>query len=217
VDGEDWQGELGALIDRAAAVEGRDVVAAVLRGHSERLFEDTGMPSVVVAVPVLGAVTTGTGWVGVLLAPERPPAVLAAGTLGTLAELARESADVAIAAIGTSTELADVERRERGGQVEALSTVVEVIEVDPVARFTKMAEGRVRTGREGTGATEGTEGAAERRALLASTGLTPPAWFRGSGFREEDLLDACAAAWTAVRRLHGDAECVSLPSTTLWV
>jgi hypothetical protein len=208
VDEADWQGELRALIDRAVAADGQDAVAAALRDHTQRLSGGAGISPIVVAVPVLGAVATATGWVGVLLAPERPPAVLAAGTLGALVELARGSAELAIAAIGASSELPD---RERVGQVEALSTVVEVIEVDPVASFTKIAADPLRTDREST------EGVAERRALLASTGLRPPAWFRGSDFREQDLLDACAAAWTAVRRLHGDAECVSGRSPVLWV
>jgi predicted RNase H-like nuclease len=53
------------------------------------------------------------------------------------------------------------------------------------------------------------DGVRARRALLDRTGLTPPAWFRGAGFGEDDLLDACAAAWTAVRHARGEAE--SLP------
>jgi hypothetical protein len=213
VDGADWQGELRALIDLAVAAEGQEAVAAALRGHTERLSEDAGLATVV-AVPVLGAVAARTGWVGVLLAPERPPAVLAAGTLGALAELARESAELAIAAIGRSSgvvDVVDVAGREWGGQVQALSMVAEVIEVDPVASFTKMAGHPPRTDRESA------EGAVERRRLLTGTGLTPPAWFRGSGFTDADLLDACAAAWTAVRRVHDDAEPVTGRSRTIWV
>jgi predicted RNase H-like nuclease len=33
-----------------------------------------------------------------------------------------------------------------------------------------------------------------------------PPWFRGAGFGEDDLLDACAAAWTAVRHSRGLSE-----------
>ena len=37
-----------------------------------------------------------------------------------------------------------------------------------------------------------------RRESLAAHGIVAPPWFRGAGFGEDDLLDACAAAWTAV-------------------
>jgi predicted RNase H-like nuclease len=50
------------------------------------------------------------------------------------------------------------------------------------------------------------EGVAERRRVLAAHGLAAPAWFRGGGFAEDDLLDACAAVWTAARHLAGEAE-----------
>ena len=33
-----------------------------------------------------------------------------------------------------------------------------------------------------------------------------PPWFRGAGFGEDDLLDACAVAWTAVRHALGVSE-----------
>ena len=37
-----------------------------------------------------------------------------------------------------------------------------------------------------------------RRESLAAHGIAAPPWFRGAGFGEGDLLDACTAAWTAV-------------------
>jgi predicted RNase H-like nuclease len=36
--------------------------------------------------------------------------------------------------------------------------------------------------------------------------VVAPAWFRGAGFGEDDLLDACAVAWTAVRHALGVSE-----------
>lgn len=50
------------------------------------------------------------------------------------------------------------------------------------------------------------EGVALRRQVLARAGLVAPAWFSGAGFAEDDLLDACAAVWSAVRRAAGTAE-----------
>jgi len=200
VSGADWRDDLRSLVDRAAAAEGRARVAELLRSESERLSGQTDVPRLLIDAPVLGAVPVGGGWVGVLLAPEAPPAVLAARTPGALVELARASADLAVVATGQPS----------GGEVAALATVVEVIEVDPSASFSRLAGGPLRTAR-------GEEGAAERRALLTRAGLVPPAWFRGSGFGEDDLLDACAAAWTAVRRASGLAEQAEGRATTTWV
>jgi predicted RNase H-like nuclease len=80
---------------------------------------------------------------------------------------------------------------------------VDVIEVHPELSFARMAGGPVLASKKKP------EGVDARRAVLAGAGLVPPAWFRGSEFGEDDLLDACAAAWSAVRRARGDAE--SLP------
>jgi predicted RNase H-like nuclease len=52
-------------------------------------------------------------------------------------------------------------------------------------------------------------GAAARRTALRSTGLEPPAYVRGQGYAADDLLDACAVAWTAARYAAGPA--YSLP------
>jgi predicted RNase H-like nuclease len=53
------------------------------------------------------------------------------------------------------------------------------------------------------------EGSAARRAALRSVGLDPPAYHRGQGYAADDLLDACAVAWTAARYAAGTA--YSLP------
>jgi predicted RNase H-like nuclease/GrpB-like predicted nucleotidyltransferase (UPF0157 family) len=48
-----------------------------------------------------------------------------------------------------------------------------------------------------------------RRAALRRAGLEPPAYLRGHGYGPDDLLDACAVAWTARRYAAGTA--FSLP------
>jgi predicted RNase H-like nuclease len=78
-----------------------------------------------------------------------------------------------------------------------------VIEVEPELCFARLAESPI------LAAKRTDEGVALRREALARTGLVPPPWYSGSGFAEHDLLDACAALWTAVRHLDGHAE--SLP------
>jgi predicted RNase H-like nuclease len=80
---------------------------------------------------------------------------------------------------------------------------VDVIEVHPELSFARMSGAPILVGKKDS------DGVHARRVALALAGITPPAWFRGSGFGEDDLLDACAAAWTAARFARGDAE--SLP------
>lgn len=48
-----------------------------------------------------------------------------------------------------------------------------------------------------------------RRAALLGAGLEPPAYLPGGGYGPDDLLDACAVAWTARRYATGTAS--SLP------
>ena len=77
----------------------------------------------------------------------------------------------------------------------------EVIEVHPEVSFARMAGRPMRTKKD-------LEGVLDRRRALTAAGLVAPPWFRGSGFAEDDLLDACAAAWTAVRHSQGAAVCL---------
>jgi predicted RNase H-like nuclease len=79
---------------------------------------------------------------------------------------------------------------------------VEVVEAHPELSFARM------TGAPLPSRKLDPEGIRARRAALEAAGLAAPAWFRGSGFGEHDLLDACAVAWTAHRRAHGLAECL---------
>ena len=80
-----------------------------------------------------------------------------------------------------------------------------VIEVHPELAFARMAGAPLLPGKRTT------EGVQARRAALHSVGLTPPGWFRGSPFAEDDLLDACAAAWSGWRHSVGRAECFPEP------
>lgn len=80
---------------------------------------------------------------------------------------------------------------------------VEVIEVHPEVSFAALAGAPLATRKKDPA------GAAARRAALAAVGFTAPPFYRGAGFAEDDLLDACAAAWTAARHARGLSE--SLP------
>lgn len=76
----------------------------------------------------------------------------------------------------------------------------EVIEVHPELSFARMAGAPILARKKDEA------GVRARREALDAHGVLAPAWFRGSGFAEDDLLDACAAAWSAVRHSLGLAE-----------
>ena len=82
---------------------------------------------------------------------------------------------------------------------------VAVIEVHPEVSFTRMAGAPLLARKKDA------DGVAARRAALASRGIVAPHRFRGASFGEDDLLDACAAAWSAVRHSLGVSE--SFPAT----
>lgn len=73
-----------------------------------------------------------------------------------------------------------------------------VVEVHPEASFTQMAGAPAATGKRSA------EGAAERRQALSRAGVGVPSTLP-TGVAVDDLLDACAAAWTAHRVKTGAA------------
>ncbi len=75
-----------------------------------------------------------------------------------------------------------------------------VIEVHPEVSFARMAGAPLLARKKDA------DGVRARRQALAAHGIVAPAWFRGAGFGEDDLLDACAVAWTAVRHVLGVSE-----------
>ncbi|MBO9522910.1 MAG: DUF429 domain-containing protein [Nocardioidaceae bacterium] len=216
----------------------------------------------VVTSPVMGVDACAAGWVGVVLRPDLPPAVLVSATTAGLLDLARETGPVSVMAVDIpiglpddSARLADALARaavpgkgssvfttltraaylaasyeearaanlaatngERSASAQAhalrgkilevdawlrTEPAVEVIEVHPEVSFARIAGAPLATRKKDAA------GAAERWTALAAVGFTAPPYYRGSGFAEDDLLDACAAAWTAARYARGAAE--SLP------
>ncbi|MBS2937144.1 DUF429 domain-containing protein [Nocardioides sp. J2M5] len=75
-----------------------------------------------------------------------------------------------------------------------------VVEVHPELSFARMAGAPIAASKKDAA------GVADRREALAAHGIVAPPWFRGAGFGEDDLLDACAAAWSAVRHALGVSE-----------
>lgn len=80
---------------------------------------------------------------------------------------------------------------------------VSVIEVHPEVSFAAM------TGAPITSNKKTDEGRAERLTALAAAGIARPSVLQGQGYAADDVLDACAVAWTAARRANGLAR--SLP------
>lgn len=80
---------------------------------------------------------------------------------------------------------------------------VSVIEVHPELSFATM------TGAPLASPKRTDDGRAERLAALAAAGVARPSVLEGQGYAADDVLDACAAAWTAARRASGLAH--SLP------
>ena len=75
---------------------------------------------------------------------------------------------------------------------------VDVIEVHPEVSFATMA-GAPLPGKRTA------EGQQARLDALAAAGIARPSVLRGSGYAADDVLDACAVAWSAHRRATGDA------------
>jgi predicted RNase H-like nuclease len=256
---DDWRGRLAGLLDEGAAAFGPGAVRTALAAELDRWSDTPETAPLVVDVPVLGVDACRAGWVGVLLTPERPAAVLAGATITALVELARESADPMVVAIDIPIGLPDsgprqadgLARRELPGKASSVfSTLtrsayeaetyadarernrtatdgtrsasaqayalgpkilevdawvrarpgVAVIEVHPELSFARMSGAPIGVGKKDSA------GVQARRDALARAGMTPPGWFNGSGFGEDDLLDACAAAWSAVRFARHEAE-----------
>lgn len=81
---------------------------------------------------------------------------------------------------------------------------VPVLEVHPEVSFTALGADTVLPKRTAAGA-------ATRRGALARAGLRPPPPPYGPGVGADDVLDACAVAWTARRWQRGEARCLPDP------
>ena len=107
VNADDWRRRLAGLLAEGVESHGRDQVRVALLAELDAIAGPPGPAPLVVEVPVLGVDACRTGWVGVLLTPDRPPAVLAGATITALVELARESATPAVVAIDIPIGLPD--------------------------------------------------------------------------------------------------------------
>ena len=85
---------------------------------------------------------------------------------------------------------------------------VAVLEVHPELSFAVMAGAPVLAKKKTD------EGRTARLAALAAAGIASPSVLKGDGYAADDVLDACAAAWTAARRTNGLARSLPAPPET---
>ncbi len=83
-----------------------------------------------------------------------------------------------------------------------------IVEVHPEVSFAAMDVASV------VPAKRTAAGADSRAGALRAAGIEPPAYVRGQGYAANDLLDACAVAWTAARVATGEAETLPAPPET---
>ncbi len=93
---------------------------------------------------------------------------------------------------GLRHKILEVDAWVRGG------VPVRVVEVHPETSFAVLLGEPVAEGKKTP------EGRQARRTALRDAGIEPPERPRG-GVGEDDLLDACAVAWTAARVVRGEA------------
>ena len=77
---------------------------------------------------------------------------------------------------------------------------VTVLEVHPEVSFAVMAGAPILASKKTV------EGRAERLAALAAAGIPRPSVLEGQGYAADDVIDACAVAWSAARHTVGLAQ-----------
>lgn len=85
---------------------------------------------------------------------------------------------------------------------------VRVLEAHPELCFATMTGAPIAAGKKTD------EGRAARLAALREAGLASPSVLSGNGYAADDVLDACAAAWTAARWVDGEARPLPDPPET---
>ena len=178
--------EIGGLVEEAAA----DGPLAVIAVDIPIGLPDTGRRQ----ADVLARKAVGPLWPSVFMTPVRP--ALEAPDYATATDLSRRLAGEGISrqAFALQAKILQVDRWVR-------TTPHRVVEVHPEASFAGLA-GTALQSRKSCWA-----GTALRRRLLAGAGIGLPddLGLAGEKAAVDDVLDAAAAAWTAVRVLRGQA------------
>lgn len=209
----------GGAAGRAQVEEAFSALATTLERLGDALRATGGdgsqpLPPLEVTVPVLGVDACEAGWVGAILEPGAPrPRIAVAATIADLVETVRQSLDIQAVAIALPEETPSHAASGRSTVpeidvwVRSRPTVL-VLGAHPDVSFTAMTGAPIVAGKETD------EGRVARLAALRAAGLASPSVLHGSGYAAHDVLDACAAAWTAARRMNGEAHPAPDPSRT---
>ena len=178
--------EIGGLVEEAAAGGPLAVIAVDIPIG----LPDTGRRQ----ADILTRKAVGLLWPSVFMTPVRP--ALEAPDYATASDLSRRLAGEGISrqAFAPQLKILQVDLWVR-------ETPHRVVEVHPEASFAELAGAPLRS-RKSSWA-----GTVLRRRLLAGTGISLPddLGLAGEKAAVDDVLDAAAAAWTAVRVLRGQA------------
>lgn len=186
VNSDDWQRRLADVLAEGVEAQGPEAVRAALVAEIAALGATSAPAQLVVDVPVLGVGDCAAGWVAVLLRPSGPATVHVGRSIAALVEQVREAGDLAVVAVGPRVDSSAPKIAEADAWVRTRPTV-SVLGIRA--------------------------GVPARRTDLEAAGLVPPGWYAGSGFDEEDLLEACAAALVAARYTAGEADALA----SIWV
>jgi predicted RNase H-like nuclease len=184
--------EIDGLVEEAAAGGPVAVVAVDIPIG----LPDTGRRQ----ADVLARKAVGPRWPSVFMTPVRP--ALEAADYATAADLSRRLSGEGISsqAFALQAKILQVDRWVR-------DTPHRVVEVHPEASFAELARAALQS-RKSSWA-----GAILRRRLLAGAGINLPddLGLAGEKAAVDDVLDAAAAAWTALRVLRGQARSTPSP------
>jgi predicted RNase H-like nuclease/NTP pyrophosphatase (non-canonical NTP hydrolase) len=201
-------GWVGAVLEPDAP-RPRVVVAPTISGLVELVRESLGLAVVGIDIPI-GLPDSSLRQADALARKAirgKAASVFTTLTRAAYAATTREEADaVNRRLVGQGVGAQAFGLREKILEVDAwLRTrpTVRVLEVHPEVSFATMAGRPIVPGKKTD------EGRDLRLAALAAAGIARPSVLGGSGYAADDVIDACAVAWTAARYAAGLA--TSLP------
>ena len=201
-------GWVGAILEPGAP-RPRVAVAGTISGLVETVRQSLDLQAVAIDIPI-GLPDDTTRQADALARkalPRKASSVFTTLTRAAYQEQTRAAADrVNRALTGQGVGAQAFALRGKVLEVDAwLNTrpTVPVLEVHPELSFAVMVGAAITANKKTD------EGRRARLAALAAAGLGSPSVLSGGGYAADDVLDACAAAWTAARRSNGVA--LSLP------
>ncbi len=206
-------GWVGAILEPGAP-RPRIAVAATITGLVETVRESLGIQAVAIDIP-MGLPDDTTREADARsrkVLKGKASTVFTTLTRAAYAEQTRADADVVNRALtGQGVGAQAFGLRAKILEVDAWlrsRPTVAVFEVHPEVSFAVMAGAPIVPGKKTD------EGRRARLAALSGAGVASPSVLTGSGYAADDVLDACAAAWTAARRTTGDARSFPDPPET---